>query len=256
MTSPQAKEILLAYRPWSADANDPEFAEALALVRQDAELAQWFEKHCAVQNAIRDRLRQSPVAAGLKEQIISEHNARQKIVWWRQPVSLAAAAAVLVVAIGISALLLRPAPEIPEQINTATYRSRMVGQILRVYTMTLETNDLNQIRSHLAQQQSPADFTLPEKLAQAPVAGCGVLSWQNQKVSMICFLTGKPLPPGGKSDLFLFVVDRAALPDAPIEGTPQFGPDRRQMVTATWSSGDKTYVLATEGDIESLRKYL
>lgn len=255
MTPQQAKEILFAYRPWSADVNDAEFAEALALVRQDAELARWFEEHCEVQHAIRDRLRQSPVATGLKAQIISEHNARLKVVWWRQPATLAAAAAVAVI-LGIAALWLRPDPAVPEQINTATYRSRMLGQVLRIYPMSLETNDLNQIRVHLAQQQAPTDFVLPAKLAQTALAGCGVLSWQDKRVSMICFLTGKPLPPGGKSDLFLFVVDRSSLPDAPTGGTPEFNADRRQMVSATWSTGDKTYILATEGDIDSLRKYL
>ena len=88
MTPQQAKEILSLYRPWAADAHDPEFAEALSLVRQDAELARWFEEHCVVQSAIHERFRQFPVPEGFKEQIISEHKARSVIVWWRQPVSL------------------------------------------------------------------------------------------------------------------------------------------------------------------------
>jgi uncharacterized membrane protein YbaN (DUF454 family) len=256
VTQQQAKEILSAYRPWSADANDPEFAEALALVRQDAELARWFEEHCAVQNAIRDRLRQSAVATGLKEQIISEYKARSAVVWWRQPVplKLAAAAAVAVI-LGIAALWLRPGPEPSGMADTATYRSRMVGSVLRQYAMSLETNDLHEIRAHLAQKQSPADFVLPEKLAQTPLAGCGVLKWQDKQVSMICFLTGKPLPPGGKSDLFLFVVDRNSLPDAPGTGTPEIHAGTR-LITATWSVGEKTYVLATDGDADFIRSYL
>ena len=253
MTTQQAREILSAYRPWT-DANDPEFAEALALARQDVELARWLEEQCAVQNAIRERFKQVPVPAGLKEQILSEHKARSVVVWWRQPVSLAAAAA-LVALIGIAALWLRPRPEPLEQVNTATFRSRMEGQVLRVYAMTLETNDLNQVRTHLAQQQAPADFALPGKLAQSPLAGCGVLKWQDKRVSMICFQTGKPLPPGGKSDLFLFVVDRSALPDAPETGVPEINPGTK-LITATWSVGDKTYVLATEGDADFIRSYL
>lgn len=257
MTQQQAKEILIAYQPWAADANGPELAEALALARQDAELGRWFEEHCRAQEAIRKQFRQIPVPAGLKEQIISEHKARSAVVWWRRPVTLAAAAAVAVL-IGIAAWWLRPAPDIADELSTATYRSRMMGQVLRasVYAMTLETNDLNQIRAHLAQQRAPADFVLPEKLAQAPLAGCGVLKWQGKQVSMICFLTGKPLPPGDKSDLFLFVVDRAALPDAPATNTPDFNPERKQVITATWSVGDKTYVLATEGDVDFIRRYL
>jgi len=252
----QAKEILLVYRPWAADANDPEYAEALALVRQDAELSRWFEEHCAVQRALRDRFRQIAIPAGFKDQIVSEHHARSKVIWWRQPVSpLMAAAAVVVVAIGIAVLWLRPPSAPADKVNTATFRSRMEGQILRNYTMTLETNDLQEIRADLVRQQAPADFVLPEKLAQTPLAGCGVLKWQDKQVSMICFLTGKPLAPGGKSDLFLFVVDRGALPDAPATSTPEINPGTK-LITATWTVGDKTYVLATDGDADLIRQFL
>jgi uncharacterized membrane protein YbaN (DUF454 family) len=252
----QAKEILSAYRPWSADASDPEFAEALALARQDAELGCWFEEHCAVQNAIRDRFKQAAVPPDLKEQIVSEHHARSKVIWWRQPVSpLMAVAAVFLAVIGIAVLWLRPASVPAENVNTATFRDRMEGEALRNYPMTLETNDLTQIRADLARQQAPADFVLPEKLAQTPLAGCGVLKWRDRQVSMICFLTGKPLPPGDKSDLFLFVVDRGSLPDAPDTSTPQIHPGIK-LITATWTIGNKTYVLATEGDDAFIRKYL
>jgi uncharacterized membrane protein YbaN (DUF454 family) len=256
VTRQQAKEILAAYRPWAADANDPEFAGALALARQDAELGRWFEEHCAVQSAIRERFKQFAVPPGFKEQIVSEHRARSKVIWWRQPVSpLMAAAAVLLVAIGIAVLWLRPPSGPAEIVNTATFRNRMEGQALRVYPMTLETNDLNQIRADLAQQQAPADFVLPARLAQTALTGCGVLNWQDKPVSMICFLTGRPLPPGSKSDLFLFVVDRGALPDAPATSTPEINPGTK-LITATWTMGNKTYVLATYGDADFIRQYL
>lgn len=256
MNAQQAKEILSAYRPWAADASDPEFTEALALARQDAELGRWFEEHCAVQRAIRERFKQIAVPSGFKEQIISEHQARSKVIWWQRPVSpLMAAAAVIVVAIGIAVFWLRPPSAPADKVNTATFRGRMEGQVLRNYTMTLETNDLNQIRADLAQKQAPADFVLPEKLAQTPLAGCGVLKWQDKQVSMICFLTGKPLPRGSKSDLFLFVVDRGSLPDAPATSRPEINPGLK-LITATWTVGDKTYVLAAEGDAEFIRQYL
>jgi uncharacterized membrane protein YbaN (DUF454 family) len=253
VTKQEAKEILSVYRPDSADANDAEFAAALALARQDAELGRWFEEHCAVQSAIRGRFRQIVVPEGLKEQIISEHKARSVVVWWRQPSVLAAAAAVALL-LAIAALWLGSRPEKPAPENFATYRSRMVKSVLRAYTMTLETNDLNQIRAHLAQQKAPTDYVLPEPLAKAAAAGCGVLNWQNKRVTMVCFLTGKPLGPGQKSDLFLFVVDRNALPDAPGGNTPEIARVSK-LVTASWSSGDKTYVLASPSDESSIRKY-
>ena len=52
MNSREAKEILLLYRPRTADANDPEFSEALALAKKDPELATWFEQHCTLQTAV------------------------------------------------------------------------------------------------------------------------------------------------------------------------------------------------------------
>src|SRR6185295_2473769 len=125
-----------------------------------------------------------------------------------------------------------------------TFRKRMVSQVLRSYTMTLETSDELQIRSHLAQQQSPDDYVSPSALAAQPLAGCGVLNWRDKKVSMICYRTGKPLVPGQKSDLFLFVVERSSVSDAPaVAVAPQFAQVKR-LATASWSTGNKTYVLA------------
>ena len=72
---------------------------------------------------------------------------------------------------------------------------------------------------------------------------------------MICFRTGKPLPPGQSSDLWLFVVDRAAVQNAPPSGPPQIKPVN-QLITAVWTQGDKVYLLGTEGNEQILRQYL
>ena len=42
MNRDEAMFILSAYRPGGADAHDAQFAEALDLAKQDAELAAWF----------------------------------------------------------------------------------------------------------------------------------------------------------------------------------------------------------------------
>ena len=253
MTQQKAKEILSVYRPGSADANDDAFAEALALARQDGELARWFDEHCAIHRALQTRFRQIAVPDGLKEQIISEHQARAVIVWWRQPTLMAAAAAFALL-VAIASMWRNSIPDESTPENFATYRTRMVKAVLREYTMTLETSDLNKIRADLAKREAPTDYVLPDPLAKTAAVGCGVLNWQDKHVSMICFLTGKPLAPGEKSDLFLFVVDRSALPDAPAGSTPQIARVSK-LVTASWSEGDKTYVLAAPSDESSIRKY-
>jgi hypothetical protein len=73
----EAKNILLLYRPGTADAEDPQIAAALALAKRDPELARWLEEHCARQEALRAKFRQITVPAGLKEQIISEQAAQE-----------------------------------------------------------------------------------------------------------------------------------------------------------------------------------
>lgn len=238
----QARQILLTFRPWVKAEPDPDVAEALALCRQDAELAQWFEQHCAVQNAVRAGFQQVPVPAGLKEQILSEYKSRPVIIWWRQPVPLAAAAA-LAILLAVGSLWLTARNPANAEVNFDAYRSRIVRTALRAYGMDLETNDVRQIRTYLAQHRAPADYVLPKNLEPATRVGCGVLKWQNQPVAMICFRTGQPLAPGMKSDLFLFVIDRQSLPDVPVTHQPEFAAVNK-WVTASWLAGDKVYILA------------
>jgi hypothetical protein len=121
--------------------------------------------------------------------------------------------------------------------------------------MDLTTNDPAQIRAYLAQNKAPSDYTLPAGLQKAAIIGCAIEGWQNTKAAMICFRTGKPLPPGQSSDLWLFVVDRAAVKNAPPPGPPQIKPVN-QLITAVWTQGDKVYFLGTEGNEQILRQYL
>ena len=60
MNRAEAKTILLLYRT-EADAADPQVAEALALVKQDPDLARWFADYRATQNVIRAKFREIPV---------------------------------------------------------------------------------------------------------------------------------------------------------------------------------------------------
>ena len=143
-----------------------------------------------------------------------------------------------------------------EQDNTfAILQNRMVGVALRGYGMDLMTNNPAPVRAYLAQNHAPADYVLPAPLEKTAVTGCAIQGWQGAKVSMICFRTGKPLPPGQQSDLWLFVVDRATVKDAPPAGSRQFV-QVNQLVTVTWTEGDKLYVLGMEGDEQALRQYL
>jgi uncharacterized membrane protein YbaN (DUF454 family) len=253
----EAKTILLLYRPGTADAEDPQIAGALALAKREPELARWLEEHSARQETLRAKFQQITVPAGLKEQIISESAARAMTISRQRRntvfASVAAVAAVLILLIVLSPSWL---PRRQNNDNTlSVYRDQMVGVALRGYGMDLTTNDPAQIRAFLAQNKAPSDYTLPATLQKAGVTGCAVEGWQNVKVSMICFRTGRPLPPNQSSDLWLFVVDRASLKDAPTASQPRFIAVNR-LITAVWAQGDKVYLLGTEGNESTIRKFL
>jgi hypothetical protein len=248
----EAKNILLLYRDGTADADDPQIAGALALAKNDPELACWLEEHCARQLVLREKFRQITAPAGLKEQIISEHAAHEKMSVWRDKFALAVVAAlVLLAAVAVPSWFLHHNPDD----TLAIYQNRMAGVALRGYAMDLTTDNSEQIRAYLMHNNAPADFILPAALKQAVLAGCAVESWQGVKVSMICFRTGRPLAPGGQGDLWLFVVDRASVKGAPAGNSPQFSRVNR-LITATWTQGDKLYLLGTAGDEQTVKQYL
>jgi len=251
MNRDEAKTILLLYRPGTADAGDPEIAAALALAKQDPELTRWLVEHCARQEALRAGFRKITAPAGLKEQIISEQAAHEKMLFWRRRSVLAVAAVVMVLA-ALASFWFQPRRN---DDTFAIYRSRMVGVALRGYLMGLATNNPAQIQGYLARNQAPADYVLPAPLAKTAMTGCAIESWQGAKVSMVCFHTGKLLPPGQQSDLWLFVIDRSRVKDAPPAGSRQFVRVNKLMTT-TWTQGDKLYVLGMEGDEQILRQYL
>lgn len=241
MTTQEAKQVLLTYRPWADDAQDPEVAEALALCQRDAELKAWFENHCIAQAALRDKFRAIPVPDGLQQQILSEYKSHTMVAWWRRP-AVMATFAVAVLLMAITSLWFN-IPRTPEHDTSfAAYRNRMV-KVTRSYGMDLETNDVAQIRAYLAQHQSPADYVLPQRLEQTPTVGCGTLTWQGKPVSMVCFRTAKPLTPGAKSDLFLFVIEQEDLLNTPPTESPVFA-NVSTMATVTWKADGKVFLLA------------
>jgi hypothetical protein len=247
----EAKNILMLYRHGTADADDPQIAEALALAERDQELKDWLVRHCARQFVLREKLRQITAPAGLKEQIISEQAAQKKMIFWRQKFALAAVAVLML----LTALLPFWFSHRELDDTLAIYQNRMTGFALRGYAMDLVTNDPEQIRAYLAQNQAPADFVLPAGFKQAALTGCAVENWQGAKVSMVCFRTSKLPAASEASDLWLFVVDRASVKDVPVGGLPQFSKVNR-LITATWTQGDKLYLLGAEGDEQAIRQYL
>jgi len=250
MNRDEAKNILLLYRPGTADEGDPQINGALALAKNDPQLARWLAEHSARQKALRTKFQGISVPEGLKEQIVSEQNAAERRRSRRRNVLVAAAAVVSLLVLAALWFPSRPADD-----TFAIYRSRMVSGALRGYSMDLVTNNPAAIRSYLAQKKAPADYVLPASLKQVEVAGCAVQRWHGTKVAMICFRTGKPLPPGQQSDMWLFVVDRTSVKELPDVALAKVAPVNR-LITAAWTQDGKLYLLGTAGNEQAIRQYL
>lgn len=243
MTLGQAKEILLLYRPGTADAEDPQIVAAVGLARQDPDLARWFERHCAFQSALRAKLRQIEVPAHLKAALMAQQNVVRPTIWWQRPVWLSAAAAVVLL-LGLAALWLKPAS--PDRF--ANFQARMVSTALREYRMDLVTNDMRVLRQFIAGKGAPSGYQLTKGLEKLPLTGGGCLQWRSHPVAMVCFNRGDD------QMLFLFVMKRSALKDPPAE-TPQVS-KVTELQTVSWTRGEYTYVLAGPEEPQFLDKYL
>jgi len=255
MTRDEAKRILSWYRPWTNDAKDPEFAEALALAQQDTELGQWFAQHCAAHSAVHASFKVISPPPGLKEQIISEHQARLRAAKCGKPRTLATVMAALVVVISLGVWLVAGTFGRSEN-DFAFFRSRMARTSATDYYMDLVTRDPAKIRAYFSEHQSVSNYTLTKALVTTTNTGCKILTWQNHSVAIVCFHTGRPIPPGeSSSDLFLFVMDRDAAVNAPEPGKVQFA-ETNSMKTAAWTQDGLVYVLTTpRGDREFLKGY-
>lgn len=241
MTPTEAKQILLGRRAGTDDVREPEVEEALAEVRRTPELREWWESQQRFHSAASQAFRGVVPPADLRDRVL----ARMKVVplpWWRRPALLSAAAALAGLLI-VAALLTRQ----PRQDTLAIFRARMVGSVLRQYSMSITTNDMALVRQHLASRSAPADYELPPKLKQLPVQGAGVLSWHDRRVSMVC------LDSQRKGTLFLFIVDARSVADAPSQ--PQLKPVS-SLATVSWTAGGKTYVLAGTMEQRELAEYL
>jgi hypothetical protein len=251
MTLEEAKQILALFRPGTADEKDAAFQEARQLAQSQPDLARWLQEHCESYLTLRRKLRSVPVPPGLKEQILAERKIRRGFFenYW-VPWLAAAAAVVLLVGIGFWS-------RSPHRVNAehAAYRKRVTEAALRGYNMELTTRDPAQVRRFLKTKNAPADYTLPSKLQSAELVGCAVLRWQGAPVSMICFRSGRPLPPGDQSDLWFFVTYRNAVPHAPSPGATVLARVNK-ATTASWSDEQKNYLLAAVGDEAFLEKYL
>jgi len=243
MNHDEAKNALFLYRPGRAEEPDGEIAHALKQVERDPELRRWFEQTSRFHEALAGKLQQIPVPSDLKEAILAKRRIVRPL-WWQQPVWLASAA-VVVILLSLSAIWLQQ-PRIRDHFSD--YRVRMVRVASRKYRMDLATNDLHAVQRYMARRGAPSDFVLAKGLEKLHVTGGVVSTWRGNPVSMVCF------DRGDKQMVFLFVIARSAVKDAPPASTSVEMAKVNKLLTSGWSDGDKTYLLAGPEDSAVLRR--
>jgi len=242
LTREQARQLLLLYRPGTADADDPEVAEAITLARGDTELAEWFAQHCAFQKKVRANMRSIQAPPYLKTRILLGDQVVPTPLL-RRPQLWLAAAVVLFCTLAILLPGRRGAPNV-----LANFQSRMVSAAIRDYRMDIRTHDMEQVRQYLASKGAPKDYQITSGLARLSLTGAGALTWRGNPVSMVCFNRGDD------QMLYLFVVQKSALRDPPA--TSAEVTNEKGRVCVRWTEGDKAYVLAGPEEPGFLQKYL
>jgi hypothetical protein len=249
--SPEDREALLRPRNWSEKLRDE---DPIPASLQNESAARELHRRSEVFNAQAHRsLDEIPVPSDLRAKILAQAQSVQpeilqsekpqsKIItvpFWRTPRAIALAAALAFMATGITFWITAPR----EDQSFAGYRSRMIGFALREYRMDIHTNNLAEVQKFLAQNGAPAEFNLPAPLSQTPVKGGATLTWQGRPVSMVCF-------DRLNTTLYMFVIDHTTAPINTAQEIATF----KNLATATWTSGEKTFLLAGKVPLEELER--
>ena len=237
MNRARAKEILAGYRPHKDLTTDPEFAAALALLEQDAELARWFEHEQALDAALRRKFQGIPIPVELQTRILASRPKRlTRPDWWGQPSLLSAAASVLVV-FGVLAVWLAPW----KPTEWSNYQAKVVKEVTEPYDLDIKSRSHDQVRQGMAAAGYPSDYRVPRGLLEYPLEGGLKLRWRGYKVSVVCFGSDEERKP----DVWLIVASRISLSGAPAGATPEFSVIGKSRI-ARWADDGHLCILATQ----------
>lgn len=246
MNREDAKYILQSYHLGGQDADDPQFRDALQMVKRDPELAAWFAEEQAIDAKLAEKLQSFPVPPALKVQLLAARKVVSPPAWWRRPQWISAAAATVALLATLAVILIRS----PQHREFAEFRSYVADTAATLDHLDLQTNDLHQIREWLGGHSAPDNFVIPVKFNGKPSVGCRVFQWNGQKVSLVCFELEN------QKVAHLFVMDRSQLTNLPGEGALQFQTARDGITTAAWSDARRIYVVAMQQGEPDLKRLL
>ena len=185
MNNLEAKFILQGYRPNGADAGDAAFGAALEQARHDPGLGEWFAREQAFDRMVSAKLAEVQPPAGLREAILAGARVTApdtvRHSWWRQPVWMAAAAAVAVIfSVGLALW--------PNQATAGGALSDFAfGDAQHSSTHGGHGAETGALQAMLSQPGTRLGRGLPVDFATLRTAGCRTLSFQGHDVLEVCF---------------------------------------------------------------------
>jgi anti-sigma factor RsiW len=247
MTNKDAIFLLGAFRPNGADANDPEFAEALARAGSDAELKAWFDDQRGFDSAIAARLQSIPAPAELRSRILTGGRVSRPAPWFNPRWLWAIAAMVMVLAV------LTVGYEKGYRENSRGWQDQALASLTELVSgeanFDAKSPNVADLQQWLRANGSPTVGALPASLRRLASLGCKTVAWHGRPISIICFHG-----PGGEM-VHLAMTERAGLENPPPDGHPVFGTkDGWQM--ACWSQGEMAMMLITRAPADQLRALL
>lgn len=231
MNSKEARRLLEVYRPGGADAQDPQFQEALKQAGRNPALAGWFEEQRNFDATFVENLKALSAPADLKDSILAARKIVKPGRWhdWRVRTA-AAAASVILLAVAGGLLGTTRAERFPE------FRAELIEQAWDGQAhLDFESSDVQRIKLWLAQHNASPDFTLPQGLQDTRVVGCRIVEAEGRRVPMLCLADGP-------RHMHLFVVDETQFAGLPPQGAPDFQ-KCGGWKTTSWQHRGQTYVL-------------
>ena len=248
MTNDEAKYILSAYRPNGQDATDPVMAEALEQAARDPELAAWFREEREIDSVIGQKLKEVAVPADLKSRILLGHRMMNQARGpkWRWA-NLWRIAASIVILVGVFAFTVSKSPSGDA---FGRYRGEMTALLAaKVTPLDFHGRSFPEVSQWLVGAGMKAPLEVSQALTSRPTMGCQILEWNGSQVTLVCFQA-----EDGRL-AHLLVVDRAAFPQLEDLLSPQVEHEKG-WTTASWTSGDRVYLLAGKGNRPELTSLL
>lgn len=245
MNNEEAKFILSAYRSGGRDAADSAFAEALAQVERDPELRAWWERERGLDAAVAAKIAEVPPPAGLREAILAGGRVsgpeRRR---WRQPVWLAAAAAVAVLLAATVTWRAWRAASTWAELATAS----ILDLVQTYHAHVGRPSGLASSQERLAGLALPLPQTLALDLKELRQRRCRTVKVGGREVFEFCF-------ERDGTWFHLYAARRADFPprgtEEPVEITARDG-----YVAATWADAANVYTLVTGAGYEALRRLI